>query len=217
MDLIIVGDVQTVLTGHVTEKSLHPVSLNEMPYALGGAAIPGDALSLGETLVYEGTGHVFTPDKSLVETKTLEAAFLMGIDRKPKDSVQVKNKSISSFYQDLLKNYPNGFAITGTALFSKLFTAYLRLSPIYGENVNTLHDKYWSQEELINCGAHLFGVILSKMDERAFYKNPNEKKSSPLLSHTHVLCPDARHLLTHSEIFSGSFWVEDIDSITHSG
>ena len=61
MDLLVVGDVQTVLQGYVTSETLHSVSLKDIPYALGGAALPHPGpLEIGETMIYEETGHIFT-------------------------------------------------------------------------------------------------------------------------------------------------------------
>lgn len=214
MDLLIAGNVQTILSGHVSPESLCPISVEKMPYALGGAEIPDSNLSLGETIIYEGVGHIFTLKKTWEEKQTLQAAFLMGIPKKPKTLLQIRHKQeIQALYQDLIKNYPTGFAIVGTATFSKLSVAYLKLSPIYQENINAHQDKYWNQENFNDRKANLFGVVLSKPDPRAFYDNPNEKNPDVLLSHTHVLSHLARHLLTHSEVSSGTFWIEAIDHI----
>lgn len=217
MDLLIVGNVQTVIQGRVTQEGLHSVSMTKMPYALGGAAIPNRSkLSLGETIVYEGVGHIFTLDESYEDKKTLQAAFLMGIEKKPKEPFRVTEKqSIDALYRSLIKEYSSGFAIVGTALFSTLSVAYLNLSPIYGENINELHDKYWTKEELSNCEARLFGVVMAKGDPLAFYNNPNEKQKQMLASHTHVLTSVARHLLTDSELISGTFWIEEINRCKH--
>lgn len=215
MDLLISGNVQTILQGHVTKKTLRCVFTDQMPYALGGAALPDhDPLSIGETIIYEGVGHIFTVEGSYENNNTLQAAFLMGIGRRPQNTYHLsQSQTINSLYEELIKSYPEGFAIAGTALFSKLFVAYLKRSPIYGENVNTLHDKYWHNDELGACEAKLFGVVLRKPDPRAFYNNPNEEEAPTLPSHTHVLMPEARHLLTHSLLEAGLFSVEAITDI----
>lgn len=215
MDLLVAGDVQTIIQGHVTPKTMHSISVKAMPYALGGAAIPsGEELKIGETVIYEGVGHIFTVQKPWIGTQTLKAAFLMGIERKPKEIFKTsKPQSINALYEDLIKQYPQGFAIVGDAHFSKLSVAYLQLPPIYGENINVLHDKYWHSESLKDQEAKLFGVVLKNLDPRVFYHNPNEKENSSLPSHTHVLTPLARHLLTDSEITSGTFWIEGIDTV----
>lgn len=215
MDLLVAGDVQTILQGRVNDISLHSVSVKAMPYALGGATLPHPGpLELGETIIYEGTGHIFTVQEPWTETKTLKAPFLMGIARKPKESFELtKQCSINAFYEQLIESYPNGFAIVGKGYFSKLSVAYLKLSPIYEENINVLHDKYWHSESLNDREAELFGVVLKKPDPRAFYKNPNEKENPSLPSHTHVLVPLTRHLLTDSVLTSGTFWIEGIDAV----
>ncbi|MBP9842179.1 MAG: hypothetical protein KBC64_07135 [Simkaniaceae bacterium] len=268
MKLIIVGNVQTVLMGNVTEETLYPFSVEKIPYALGGAVIPNRSpLSLGETLVYEGTGHIFTVEESWEERKQFKTPFLMGIERQPKNRIEVypnklksgyfgcakapgigdrkfpnirnmgkltiadprelshgpnanssaclgitEKQSLNSLYLRLIKDYQTGFAITGTASFSHLSVAYLKRSPIYGENINTHHGKYWEQENLTDCTVQLFGVVLTEPNPQAFYINPNEKEKSPVISHTHVLIPEARHLLTTSILTSASFWIEEIDT-----
>lgn len=215
MDLFVAGNVETILQGHVTSEILQAIPVKTMPYALGGAALPHPGpLEIGETVVYDGIGHIFTTKESWIETKTLQSAFLMGIERRPKEFFKTsKRQSIADFYEELMKNYPIGFAIVGKCHFSKLSVAYLQLSPIYEENINLLHDKYWQKESLANQEAELFGVVLQKPDPRAFYTNPNEESSSRLSSHTHVLAPFARHLLTDSELTSGIFWIEAIENI----
>lgn len=215
MDLFVAGNVQTILQGHVTEQTLYTVPLKAMPYALGGAALPDmQPLEVGETMVYEGVGHIFTVKKPWKEQTALHTAFLMGIRQRPSIALKVIGlKSINDLYTELLKQYPNGFAITGKAHFANLSIAYMQLSPIYNENINVLHDKYWHVEALQNIGAKLFGVVLKKADPRAFYQNPNEKEAAPLISHTHVLMPDARHLLTDSMLSSGEFWIEEIKAV----
>lgn len=215
MDLCIIGDVQIILKGEVTSQSLHSVSVKELPYALGGAAIPGsNPISIGETIIFDGMGHIFTVEKPWTETNNLHAAFLMGIERKPKEFYQTtKKQTIQALYEDLGKNTSTGFVITGHVHFSKLLTAYLQLSPIYGENINVLHDKYWHTETTEENDVQLFGVVLKQPNPKAFYHNPNEKENSSLPSHSHVLIPLARHLLTNSELTSGSFWIEEIENV----
>lgn len=215
MDLLIVGDIQTVLEGRVAESALCPVLLDKMPYALGGGAIrQKDQLALGETIVYEGVGYIFINNESWRQERVLNAAFLMGIERKPSEPLKIEKKqTIHTLYQELLKNYQTGFVIVGTARFSKLLAAYLKVSPIYGENVNQMREKYWNHEEFTDQEVKLFGVVLHKPDPRAFYHNPNEKATSPFPSHTHILAPSTRHLLTDSEIDSATLWIEQIDTI----
>src|SRR5689334_11611176 len=144
MDLLIVGNVQTILQGRVTPKVLHSVSVKDLTFALGGSALPhSETLEIGETIIYEGIGHIFTVKESWVETKMLRAAFLMGIEKKPKELLKItKRQTISALYEDLIARYPKGFAIVGEGHFSQLSVAYLKLSPIYEEDVNALHDKY---------------------------------------------------------------------------
>ena len=103
--------------------------------------------------------------------------------------------------------------ITGRGHFSNLSVAYLQLSPIYGENIIEFPEKYWHSESLKDQEANLFGVVLKKPDPRAFYNNPKEKGLSKIHSHTHALAPFARHLLTDSELTSGTFWIESIDAV----
>lgn len=215
MDLHVVGDVQTILQGKVTPKTLQEVSVKAMPFALGGTALPDtQTLEIGETIIYEGIGHIFTVKESWAEKNLLQAAFLMGIERKPKNVFKIsKSQSIESLYESLIHEYSIGFAIVGKVHFSKLSVAYLKLSPIYDENINILRSKYWNSESLENVEADLFGVVLRKPNPKAFYQNPNEPVSSSLASHTHVLAPLARHLLTDSELSHGTFWIEAIDLI----
>lgn len=216
MELFIAGNVQTILNGKVTQNSLYPVSVTRLPYALGGAAISKTKkpLSIGEAIIYEAVGHIYVPSSSFEETTKFDVAFLMGIKRKPKDLITVKTpQSIARLYQDLVKIYTKGFAIIGNAFFSSLAGAYLKLSPIYNENINTHISKYWETEEIKNQATQLFGVVLPQPDERAFYTNPNEKVKDVLPSHTHVLTPNTRHLRTQSEITSAQLWVEGITQV----
>lgn len=216
MELLIAGNVQTILNGKVTKEALWPITLTKMPYALGGAAISKDAepLSIGETVIFAGSGHIFVPQSPVEEQKTLNAAFMMGIRQKPRQYISVSSsQTIEHLYQGLVKAFPKGFAIVGKARFSLLAAAYLKISPIFGENINALHGKYWEAEEFHDREAQLFGVVLPKPDPRAFYDNPNESGNSALPSHTHVLAPLARHLLTHSELLSAELWIEEISEI----
>ena len=52
MDLLVAGNVQTIIQGHVTPQTMHLISVKAMPYALGGAAIPpGEELKIDETVM----------------------------------------------------------------------------------------------------------------------------------------------------------------------
>ena len=216
MDLLIAGDIRTILEGRVTKEVLKHVSMENVAYALGGGQLPQvPSIDIGETIIMQGKGHIFTSKGAWEGSDGVNVAFLMGIEKKPKERVQIdKPMTVRALYEELAKKYKKGFVIVGNVHFSKLSQTNLQLAPIYHENViGELHDKYWHNELYQNKEAQLFGVVLKEEEPRAFYHNPNEKGNEAVPSHTHVLSPLARHLLTDSELISGTFWVEAIDSV----
>ena len=127
----------------------------------------------------------------------------------------------------MAKQYPNGVALAAHAHALDLTGIYLKRPPIYGENINNHRDQYWSEvEHFKSVAVFLFGVVmpqtlkfLPEIVERAFYKNPFEKRVQTFDSHTHaaIFAGDritaVRHVLTSSSIREGKLALFPIESI----
>ncbi len=213
LELIIHGDVHTVLEGKIAKDNLVSISLEGIAYALGaGAFWHHDILRVGEAIVIEGKASIFVPQHDWSSENAILSPFLMGIERKPREQCPVRpQEKLNALYARLLKKYPAGFAIVGDVIFSQLETAFVKVSPIYGENINELSSKYWQQEQSANTQGIFFGVVLSHLENRAFYQNPNEPEQDPFFSHSHTLIHSSpRHLLTSSVLVEGRLWVEGL-------
>lgn len=213
MRLFVLGNLDAVIAGNVCEQMLECANMSSYAYALGGGAkVVGGDVRVGEMLVFDHKGYIYTPEEAWNEQEQLATPFLMGIDAKPKTSIEVgEYASLDQLYQTLLKRWKSGFAIVGECHFKMLATTYLKCSPIYHEDVLENQAKYWGREEYANCFAHLFAVALPHLDKHIFYDNPNEKSKRVCHSHTHVLINNqVRHLLTHSSIKRAKLWIESV-------
>jgi|GEM_PF-2920758 len=210
MELIIFGNVQTVLDG-ISDKKTKEIDLSTIPFALG-AGLYADK-DFGETIVVNGIAHVHTVDGVRSYDKTLDTPFLMGFSQKPSERVELQNeKTIDQFYTDLLAKHPEGVVLYAEVTFSKLEAAFLKKSPVYEENCNLKKEEYWQEYSAQNVQGTLVGIIAKKAYKEGFYVNPNDKGT--LLSHTHVLCENkAYHLLTQSVLSEGKFSIAPIEDV----
>lgn len=202
--LKIVGDIGTVLNGKIDNAHLHSHVLNQLKFALG-AATPSDCLSVGEGLILNQKGYTCYVDKNqeLITKKSVSdfsSPFLMGVglESKPSDLFQIdypQGISLNELFKELYQ-YPV-LAYLGALFFDHLSCSYLKIPPIYKENIVDNYDKYWAKpEDIQNCSAYVFGVIIQEEGQKnipveklnhAFYINPGEKNKENFLSHSHAV------------------------------
>lgn len=218
IELKIVGDINTVLSGTVTKSVLYHINLEQFSYALGAGSFENsEGLNIGEAIIYENKAYVYVPNQSVILDTTFKSPFLMGISRLPHQNLILNSKlTLMDLYDDLLKRYPKGFVVVGKIHCQQLDVAYLKIAPIFHENINEHASKYWQHEIYNEVAVNIFGVVLSDLNARAFYQNPNERfQLQKHYSHTHALINNqARHLLTQSLIASADLWIGEIDAIT---
>ena len=222
--LKILGNVLDVIKGIVTDGSLSTIDTSQIDFGLGAGSFSTKE-HIGETVVFSGLPYVSWEDKNQIHTQSQLSCFspfLMGIDTKSSGGVllELSSKtptSLQSLFETFALNYPEGFAMIMYAKCFRLESAYVRLPPIYSENINEHHEKYWSgKKQDRQQPACFFGVVMpheaqakfaTKELDHAFYNNPMEQQTSSLLSHTHAL-------MLPSEIKSPS--TDSIDSFLKS-
>lgn len=200
-ELKIVGDVTTVLEGHVSPNTMQTLDRDKFRFALGSGSFTNET-HLGETIFIENSPYVSWAEGE-VKTEShdkIETPFLMGLDNNQEAGALINfhphtPDTLQHFYEQLAKYYPHGFAIVGQSLFAELHTTYLKKPPIYSENINQSSSAYWAkvkpEEHVSVC---FFGVVIpdkasqkfpKALLKKAFYHNPSEEKASTLLNHTH--------------------------------
>lgn len=234
--LKILGSVQTILAGRVTDADMK--SFNEdFRFALGGGSYAG-LHGIGETMVIDGKPYVSWIDGGKLHTESqgdFQCAFLMGIDRQQVAAVSTyfmpaKPVSMQTMYADLTEKYPEGFAILGSAMMAELHAVYLKKPPIFHENINDLQKEYWGSEGVKKeQSALFFGVVIPEQTKakfasvlsKAFYHNPGDTQNSPFDSHTHVALLQSektivgvRHMHTQTLIREGIFTLYPIGNIS---
>lgn len=218
------GNVLDVIKGVVSDNSLAPIDTNKLDFGLGAGTFSTKE-HVGETIIFSGAPYVSWEDKNQIHTQSqspVHSPFIMGIDSKSSGGVLLDLCSkapvtLQSLYETFALNYPEGFAIVLYAKCFRLDSTYVKTPPIYSENINELHEKYWAgKKQEKQQPACFFAVVMpfeaqakfpSKELSHAFYNNPMEVQTTPLLSHTHGM-------LLPSEIKSAS--TEAIDSFLQS-
>jgi hypothetical protein len=203
--LKIIGDVNKVLTGTVSESNLIGGALESLGFGLGASTF-GSCDCLGESLILNQVGYVsFVNQQKKLETHIkstgLYTPFLMGLQpgSQPSQVLSLnypEGFSLYSLFEKISYTF-QAFAFVGRISFKTLACTYLKKPPIFNETVvgeNT--EKYWAKtEELPNCYAYVFGVVITEEGKnnfpkeklaKAFYANPQEKNQGNLLSHTHA-------------------------------
>lgn len=226
--LTIFGNVLDILEGRVETKMLRPIKSANFRFALGGSSF-SDEHGVGETLLINGIPHITWVENNQLYNEShdnAKSAFLVGLDWNQSSNLPLqtisKNTSIESLYEELALKYPMGIALAGHFKMSKLSCVYLKRPPIYHENVNKLHDKYWSSIENHSPALiFLFGVIIppkaketysADILKRAFYQNPSETTQAPFDSHTHGALVDKPADANETQTF-----LDDLSQLKVSG
>lgn len=202
--LKIIGDVNHVLEGKVAPHVLYPVNSSQIAFGLGGATFQTEK-QVGDAMNVCGKSYVEACHGSLQREQipsTFKTAFFMCLEKNAEPDALfhaqfAKGKTLDSLYEDIIKNYPDGFAFAGQMKFSAANGTYLKKPPIFGENITgAKEDEYWAPlEHLQDQEAILFGVVITSKGEKSFgkekvakgfYQNPKEAKKAPFLSHTHA-------------------------------
>ncbi len=217
MKVSILGSLDDVLCGRVSEASLTEVQVSEFAYGLGaGAQLVDGKLVIAEAILVDSIAYAFSPRISWQESSSLMSPFFVVIPSKPKHDYQVNSKgSLQELYQELIRIYPKGCVVSGKIFFSNLEGTYVIKSPIYNERVLENIDQYVEKGCFRNSVAQIFAVISPDYESRIFYERPDEKGSSQFFSHTHALINGITvHVLSHSKLIEGSLFVEAIEDIS---
>jgi hypothetical protein len=202
--LKILGDVNTVLGGKVSESSLQRDILKQVRFGLGAASF-SDCACVGETVILNQRGYsTYVNKENRLELdqgeQGLRSPFIMGLEPECQPSslfhIQCpQGIALSQLFQDLGDEVP-AYAFVGSVLFKELFCSYLKKPPIFSEPINENVEKYWAKtEELHQCHTYVFGVVIKEKGKesldpdllkKAFYINPLDKGQGNFLSHTHA-------------------------------
>jgi hypothetical protein len=191
------------LEGEVDPAHLIKIDPSRFRFALGAGTF-SDPSKVGETFIIDGKPYVCWADKGGLKTEshpTFHSPFLIGLDpSQPEGKIDHWRSpspvSLQAFYENLLKEYPFGFAILGYCHLEEAQVTYLKKPPISHENINENASLYWAslpkEKQLPIC---FFGVVIpqtaktrfsSAVLEKAFYNNPREAQTAPFNSHTHA-------------------------------
>lgn len=202
--LKIIGDVKTVLNGNVDENNLQEKVLEHLKFALGAGSF-SDCTCVGESIIFNQKGYTCYVDnhgniKTEKDEQGLKSPFLMGleINTQPNISLNIdypNGIALNELFDNIGQDF-YAYAYVGCLLFENLACSYIKVPPIYKENINENSEKYWAKtENHPNCYTYLFGVVIREAGihklppellQQAFYVNPLEKNKSATLSHTHA-------------------------------
>ncbi len=198
------GNVQAVLEGCVTNKTLVPLESSDFSFALGSGTF-SISDNLGEALIVDSAPYISWVDGASVRTErhhSLKSPFMLGLDKHQVAAELLYQKpgstpiTLKDLYQELTTQHPQGFAIVGQANFTELDSVYLQKPPIFGANIIQHSADYWKKiPKEANKQACFFGIAIPNQAKKyysgdllmsAFYQNPNESNVISMLSHTHA-------------------------------
>lgn len=232
--LRIEGDVLTVLEGKVSDKILRDIPQNEFLFGLGSGTF-SEAVHLGETIVIGGCPYISWVANGKVCTEsqpTVKSSFLMGIPAIEEEGLLERLSPhspipLQALYEEKSHIYPDGFIIIAKALFSELHSTYLKLAPVYGENINVHHSKYWAETPMAQMQtAFFFGVVIpwqgmKKFPEnilkKAFYQNPADAGHNNFMNHSHaaLLPADSLNRNVNRAAFLASLPHSSVTAVRH--
>ncbi len=216
MDLLVAGSLEDILHGTVSYKTLFEIHPDQWVSGLGAdmRMIEGQSV-VAESVLIDHQVHSFCPQASWQESKVIKTPFYFGITERLKNKLSIHSPILlEEFFDDQIQEYPDGFILRGEVYFSALEAIYLKKPTIYGERLVDYSQKYVCKKDFKNCVSSIFGVVSSDYDERIFYEHPFEKKRSLLFTHVHAKIEEkVVHVLMHSELAKGEFWVEPLDEI----
>jgi hypothetical protein len=207
-ELFILGEVEPVLNGHLTDKNYFDQTTSDVSLALGAGALESINRT-GELMILNGKAYVKPSDSSVnykmeISTEVL-TPFCLGFENVQPSSIYIvkgsKSLNISELYQLVSRDHGRLFAVFRIAQFDEIDLSAIKVAPIYNESITSQENtnKYFHSLKPINDRVGVFfGVVNnpkanpsvgydSTIESKMFYVNPADKSVSELRNHTHVL------------------------------
>jgi hypothetical protein len=210
----VVGDVQKVLAGTVTNGDLMDLDPGNILYSLGAGSVD-DEKGIKEMLALNGTVYLkgLNPGNNYAIERSrtiLRSPFTFGMKKGtlPNKVLYFEPPApaaLADLYEQLSADYERAFGIFGVALFEEIKTTALKTPPIYNEPISTpaTQAKYFQPVGSFKDRAGVFfGVVVdprkevrggkydTSLEGRMFYISFADRAQATLQSHSHILFPE---------------------------
>ncbi|MCF7806278.1 MAG: hypothetical protein K9M13_01260, partial [Simkaniaceae bacterium] len=207
--LTLIGDISLFVNGRLDDKAMIACDSHDFKYAFGGASFENVA-NIGESIIINQAMYISRiPEKKGLKCFARKGAFdcffIVGVSplEKPDALLEVESdqESLQCLFDELLKQYPEGFFIAGEALFDSLEGLYVKKVPMEKTPVFEQKELYIGSERHRSILGILTGLVFPKDSNllnnsdlnRVFYSSPFDCQELKIFSHTHVALINERN------------------------
>ncbi len=231
--LKIFGDLDTIAEGKLNAERMTLIDSKQFRFALGGGSFSNEK-RYGEAIVLSGKPCVSWFEAGKLHTTAkghFYSPFLMGVEESQQFGALLHCKPpaplpLEGIYEELAKQYPQGFALVGYAMAAEFQGRYIKKPPIYQENMGQHLSSYLTDPCLEKQKAFcFFGVVIPPQStfadhllRKAFYRDPQQPRSSILQSHTHAALLEpapAKNFPNNEKAFLSLLEKPAISSVAH--